>query len=145
MNKRELAEMIHRLRKTRLEQLGGMGKYKGGAVDLQDLSSPNRPVGKSSREQHHMKEVFSKTIHSGLGGKHNPRRAAFSSNLGNLRSRSWQTAGTNQKRNPGTYGNTAKPVAEAEQDIGDTMTTKKKVKRRETIELEPKQSDEKIF
>lgn len=130
MDKKQLAEMIKYLRKMKMEQMGGMGKFKGGAVDLQDLSSPNRPVGRSSKEQHHMGEGIGPTHVAGL-----TKRAGVISKMPNDR-RGYQ--GGNQKREPGTY------MGEAEKDIGDTMTPNKG-KRRETINLEPKQSDEKIF
>lgn len=122
--------MIKHLRKMKMEQMGGMGKFKGGAVDLQDLSSPNRPVGRSSKEQHHMKEGIGPTHAANL-----KKRVGVISKMPSDR-RGYQ--GGNQARNPGTY------TTEAEKDIGDTMT-REKGKRRETINLEPKQSDEKIF
>lgn len=143
MNKKELAEMIKHLRKMKMEQLGGMGKYNPVHSPDPYHSKGDTPNAYAHRKS--IREVVSTTIQSGLGGKHNPRRAAFSSKLGNLGARSgWQTGSSNQKRTPGVYGNTPKNVAEAEQDIGDTMTSKKG-NRRETINLEPKQSDEKIF
>lgn len=131
MNKKELAEMIKHLRKVKLEQLGGMGKYKGGAVDLQDLSSPNRPVGRSSKEQHHMGEGIGPTHIAGL-----KKRAGVISKMPSDRRAQYQ--GGNQARSPSTY------TTEGEKDIGNTMTSKKG-KRRETINTEPQQSDEKIF
>lgn len=132
MDKKKLAEMIKQIRKTNMEQVGGMGKFKGGAVDLQDLSSPNRPVGKSSKEQHHMTEVIGPTHHKALS---QIKRIGVRSKLPSKRRR-FQAYG-NQRRTPETY-------TESEKDIGNTMTDKKG-KRRETINLEPKQSDEKIF
>lgn len=128
MNKKQLAEMIKHLRKMKMEQMGGMGKYKGGAVDLQDLSSPNRPVGSSSKEQHHVKEGIGPTYASSQKKKY-----GIISKMPSDRK-----LGGNQQRGLGSY------TVEAEEDIGPTKTGQKG-KRLEKIELEPKQSDEKIF
>lgn len=143
MNKKELAEMIKHLRKVKLEQLGGMGKYNPIHSPDPYHSKGDTPNAYAHRKS--IQEVVSTTIQSGLGGKHNPVRKAFSSKLGNLNARSsWQTGSSNQKRTPSIYGNTSKNVAEAEKDIVNTMTSKKG-KSRETINTEPQQSDEKIF
>ena len=146
MNKKQLAEMIKHLRnqrKIKMEQLGGMGKFN--PVHSPDPYQPKGDTPNAYAHRKNVQEIVSTTIQSGLGGKHNPRRAAFSSKLGNLGARSgWQTATSNQKRNPGIYGNTPKGMAEAEEDMGPTKTGQKG-KRQEKINLEPKQSDERIF
>jgi hypothetical protein len=92
-------------------------------------------------------EIASRTVNSGLGGDHKPRRALFPSNLGDLRARAgWQKGATNQKRTPATYGNTNKSVTEEEQELNKTEVGEKtKKKKVETVNLEPQQSDEKIF
>lgn len=142
MNKKKLAEMIKHLRKMKMEQLGGSGKFN--PVHSPDPYSPKGDTPNAYSHRRNVQEVMS-SIASGLGGKHNPRRAAFSSKLGNLGARSgWQTGSSNQKRSPSVYGNTPKRMAETEEDMGPTKTGQKG-KRRETINLEPKQSDEKIF
>jgi hypothetical protein len=137
MNKKELAEMIKHLRKMKMEQTGGMGKFKGGAVDLQDLSSPNRPVGASSKEQHHVKEARNPMTRGGAQGKGHLGGSRLASRFAQQKARGNQNMGGRNLTGP-------PKITEAEKDIGDTMTSKKG-KRRETINLEPKQSDEKIF
>lgn len=116
--------------------MGGMGKFKGGAVDLQDLSSPNRPVGTSSKEQHHVKEARSPMTRGGAQGKGHLGGSRLANRFAGQRSRGNQNIrGRNLTGPP--------KITEGEKDIGNTLTNKKG--RRETINLEPKQSDEKIF
>jgi hypothetical protein len=125
MNTKQLAEMIKHLRKMKMEQLGGMGKFKGGAVDVQDLSGPNRRVGTSSKEQHHVTETIGATHAAGL-----KKRVLIFSKMPSQRN-----LGGNQKRGPETYH------TEAEQELGKTMTGNKTKKRTETINKEPKIDD----
>ena len=62
VNNKKLAEMVKAIRKEKMsEQTGGMGKFKGGAGDVQDYSGPNRVINKASKEQHHIKEVIGPT------------------------------------------------------------------------------------
>lgn len=125
-----------------MEQLGGSGKFN--PVHSPDPYSPKGDTPNAYSHRRNVQEVMS-SMASGLGGRFNPRRAAFSSNLGDLGARSgWAKSNTQQGRSPQKYGNTPKGMAEAEEDMGPTKTGQKG-KRRETINLEPKQSDEKIF
>jgi hypothetical protein len=117
--------MIKHLRKMKMEQTGGMGKFKGGAVDVQDLSGPNRKVGTSSKEQHHVTETIGATHSAGL----KKRTLVFSKKPSN------RNLGGNQMRRPETYH------TESEQEIGKTMTGNKTKKRTETINKEPKIDD----
>lgn len=137
MNKKQLAEMIKHLRKMKMEQMGGMGKYKGGAVDLQDLSSPNRPVGSSSKEQHHVKESRNPMISGGAQGKGHLGGTRLMSRFAQQKARGNQNIGGRNLTGP-------PKVTEAEDDMGPTKTGQKG-KRRETINLNPEQSNEKIF
>jgi hypothetical protein len=71
-----------------------------------------------------MQEAMSATIHSGTGGRHNPRHT-----IGNISKlptgRTYEKTG-NQSRRPGTYGNKFRPVAEEETEkLGATDTKKK--------------------
>lgn len=127
MNSKQLAEMIKNLRKLKQEQLGGMGKFKGGAVDLQDMSSPNRKVGSSSKEQHHVSEAKVPINKGGTQGK---------STLGNFETRfGGQRARGLQMRRPSSY------TAESEENLGKTMTGKNTKKRTETVNKEPEIKD----
>lgn len=125
MNKKQLAEMIKDLRKLKQEQLGGMGKFKGGAVDIQDLSSPNRKVGTSSKEQHHVTETIGATHNANL-----KKRVLIFSKMPSDRK-----LGGNQARNAKTYH------TESEEEIGKTMTGNKTKKRTETVNKEPEIKD----
>ena len=107
-----------------MEQTGGMGKFKGGAVDLQDLSSPNRKVGTSSKEQHHVTETIGATHASNL-----KKRVLIFSKMPDKRK-----LGGNQARSPRTY-------SEGEEEIGKTMTGNKTKKRTETVNKEPEIKD----
>lgn len=154
MKTKQLAEMIKSLRKKKLEEQDPKSASKAYLKKQQfkpvhapdpyhsGKDSPNAYVHRES-----VQEAVSQTVHAGLGGDHKPRRTAFASKLGNLRARSgWQTGATNQKRTPATYGNTPKTVAEEEQELDKTKTGEMvKKKKTETINLEPQQSDEKIF
>lgn len=120
MKKKELAEMVKHLRKVKLEQLGGMGKYKGGAADVQDLSGPNRPINKSSKEQHHE----SVDIEEGLGPNRKRALNVYKRTLGKLEARRW---GGNQSQR-GRY------TVEADVDLGSTDTKKNS----ETVDVNPK-------
>ena len=113
----------------KIEQLGGMGKFKGGAVDVQDLSGPNRRVGTSSKEQHHVTEIRMPINRGGTQGK---------STLGNLETRTGgQRARGFQGRRPASY------TAESEEEISKTktMTGSNTKKREETINKEPEIKD----
>ena len=61
-------------------------KFTGGGADIQDLSGPNKPVGKSEKEQHHgvaeenIQEISGTA--TGFGGRHNPKRSQAKSTLG---------------------------------------------------------------
>lgn len=108
------------------EQHGGMGKFKGGAADIQDLSGPNRPINKPAREQHHESklEEQEKKARPSLGP--NRRRALniYKRTLGKLEKRRW---GGNQSQR-GRY------TVEGEVDLGSTETNKKT----ETVDVSPK-------
>lgn len=146
--------MIKSLRKKRLEEQDPktasrayLKKQQFKPVHAPDpyhsgKDSPNAYVHRES-----VQEAASETVHAGLGGDHKPRRTVFASKLGNLGARAgWQRGATNQKRTPKTYGNTPKTVAEEEQELDKTDTgDKTKKKKVETVNLEPQQSDEKIF
>lgn len=111
MNKKQLAEMIKHLRHQR--------KMK--------MEHPtNRPVGRSSKEQHHVSEGIGPTHAAGL-----TKRAGVISKMPSDRKR---YQGGNQERDPGTY------MGEAEEDMGPTKTGQKG-KRQEKINLNPEQKD----
>lgn len=121
----------------KMEQMGGMDKYKGGAADLQDLSGPNRPIGISTKEQHHVKEARNPMTSGGAQGKGHLGGSRLMSRFRGQENRGNQNMDRRHLSGP-------PKITEAEKDIGDTMTSKKG-KRRETINLEPKQSDENII
>ena len=131
MDKKILTEMIKSISKTKVfEQIGGMGKFKGGATDLQDMSSPNRPVGKSSKEQHHVEE---EAIHqrSTLGGTYAKRRVNVHKSRLKPSQRTWQRGGTQSMRGGKRY------TLEQEVDLGATDTKKEK----ETVSVNPVQNE----
>lgn len=140
--------MIKALRKKKLDEiennLAKPGKFNPVHSPDPYNASKDTPNSFAHRK---VQEAVSKTVHSGLGGSHKPKRALFPSNLGDLKARAgWQSGATNQKRTPGTYGNKYKPVTEEEQELDKTDAGDKvKKKKTETINLEPQQSDEKIF
>ena len=83
-------------------------KFTGGvAADLQDYSGPNKPVGRSEKEQHHgivdeenLEEI--RGTATGFGGRHNPRRSSSKTTLGGerLKSRaSMQRSGNQRMKN----------------------------------------------
>lgn len=115
--------------------MGGMGKYKGGAADLQDLSGPNRPIGISTKEQHHkpkaLEEIVGPTHQRSL-----KRVSGVASKLPNDRKR---FQGGNQIRRQSSY------TIEAEQDLGKTATGAKTKKTTDQINLEPESSNENII
>lgn len=120
MNRKDLAEMIKHLRKQKMkEQHGGMGKFKGGAADVQDLSGPNRPINKSAREQHHEEK-----LEEGLGPNRKRKLNIYKRTLGKLEKRRW---GGNQTQR-GRY------TVEGEVDLGSTETNRKS----ETVDVSPK-------
>jgi hypothetical protein len=55
MNNKQLAEMIKKFRKIKMEQklVGSGGSYVGAGADIQDPASPNRRPGSATREIHH--------------------------------------------------------------------------------------------
>jgi hypothetical protein len=116
MNNKQLAEMIKTLRKEKmLEQIpGGMGKFKGGAGDVQDYSGPNRVINKASKEQHHIAEIIGATYagslqkNTGIADKTPRGRAEF------------QQKG-NQSRSVGSY--TSEEKKEVELGTTDTGQT----------------------
>jgi len=121
--------MIKYLRKQKMkEQIGGMGKFKGGAADVQDLSGPNKPVGKSSKEQHHksMEEELGlqPKERPSLGPNRSRSLNIYKRTLGKLEKRRW---GGNQSQR-GRY------TVEGEVDLGSTETSKKS----ETVDIKPK-------
>ena len=109
-------------------------KFKGGTGDLQDLSGPNKVVGRISREQHHgltedeIEEARSTT--TAFGGTHNPRKTAAGRLAGGGgRIRAGQEASGNQRRTVATYTEEAtrivkKKISEkkGEQPLGRTLT-----------------------
>lgn len=118
----ELANLIRSIRKEKLdEQHGGMGKYKGGAADIQDKSGPNKPVNKSETEQHHsIKEedsVDEQLTRSSFGRKHNPKKNIFFNAKVPSKRRTWQAKG-NQARSTQSY------VSEEDFEGGKTDTGK---------------------
>jgi hypothetical protein len=68
-------------------------KFTGGvAADLQDYSGPNKPVGRSEKEQHHGivdEENLEERIGSQFGTRRNRKRHAFKTTLGKLENRNW--------------------------------------------------------
>jgi hypothetical protein len=113
----------------------GIEKFKGGTGDLQDLSGPNKVVGRISREQHHgltedeIEEARSTT--TAFGGRHRPRKNSAASDLagGGGRNRARQEASGNQHRSVATYTEEAarivkKKISEkkGEQPLGKTLT-----------------------
>lgn len=132
MNKEKLKSLIKSLSKKKMsEQIGGMGKFKGGATDLQDYSSPNKPVGKSTREQHHVEEAITHQ-RPGLGGRHKPRENIYKSTLGKTEvRRSWQSSGNQSMKGGKRY------TLEQEVDLGATDTKKEK----ETVSVNPVQNE----
>lgn len=125
ISNKQLSEMIKTVRKKNiLEQISGMGKFKGGSGDIQDYSGPNRVVNKASKEQHHIKEVIGPTHaaslqkRTGVINKTPAGRAKFQ--------------GGNQKRSVLSYTSEA-----SEEDLG-TTDTGKKGKEAETISVNPK-------
>lgn len=135
MNKKQLAEMIKQIRKMKMEQLGGMGKYKGGAADLQDLSGPNRPIGGSTKEQHHKMKSLDEIV----GPTHQRSLKRVLGVASKLPSKRKRFQGGNQSRSIKSY------AMESEEELGKTMTGKKTKKKTEDINFKPEQSDEKIF
>lgn len=139
MNNKQLAEMIKHLRKMKMEQMVGMGKeFKGGAADLQDLSGPNRPIGASTKEQHHKPKALEEIV--GPTHQRNLKRVRVSGVASKLPDDRKKFQGGNQQRGPWSYA-----VIEAEQDLGKTMTGNKTKKKTDQIELEPKHSNENII
>jgi hypothetical protein len=55
MNNKQLAEMIKKIRKIKMEQklVGSGGSYMGAGADIQDPASPNRRPGSATKEIHH--------------------------------------------------------------------------------------------
>lgn len=113
---KKLAELVRQLREQAKKKMIGNGKsFKGGAGDLQDLTGPNKPVGRSEKEQHHVEEAVDMP-NPGLGSRHNPAKSVFShAKVPNKRY--WQKTG-NQKRTKGSY------VSEDEVNLGKTSTGK---------------------
>ena len=80
-------------------------KFTGGGADIQDLSGPNKPVGKSEKEQHHgtfeeesIQEIVGTA--TGFGGRHaRRRRSQAKTTLGGegLQQRSSMIRSGNQK------------------------------------------------
>jgi hypothetical protein len=68
-------------------------KFTGGvAADLQDYSGPNKPVGRSEKEQHHGivdEENLEERIGSQFGTRRNRKRHTFKTTLGKLENRNW--------------------------------------------------------
>lgn len=132
MNRKQLAEMIKHLRKQKMkEQIGGMGKFKGGSADIQDLSGPNRPINQAAREQHHeekLEEVAGpeRKTRASLGPNRSRALNVYKRTLGKLENRRW---GGNQSQR-GRY------TIEGEVDLGSTETNRKS----ETVDVSPKDS-----
>lgn len=146
--------MIKALRKKKLEEQDPksaskayLKKQQFKPVHSPDPYNAGKETPNAFVHRESVQEAVSKTVNAGLGGDHKPVRSAFASKLGNLSARAgWQRGATNQKRTPKTYGNTPKTVAEEEQELDKTdKGDKVKKKKTETINLEPQQSDEKIF
>lgn len=136
MKAKQLAEMIKHLRKMKMEQLGGMGKYKGGAADLQDLSGPNRPIGAPTKEQHHKPKALEEVV----GPTHQRSLRRSLPIAAKIPSKRKRFQGGNQIRSIRSY-----TMKEAEQDLGKTMTDNKTKKKTDQIELEPEHSNENII
>jgi hypothetical protein len=106
--------MVKAIRKEKmLEQIpGGMGKFKGGAGNVQDYSGPNRVINKASKEQHHIAEIIGATYvgslqkNTGIADKTPEGRARF------------QQKG-NQSRSVGSYTTTEE---KKEVELGTTDT-----------------------
>lgn len=121
----------------KMEQLGGSGNFN--PVHSPD---PYSPKGDTPNAYAHRKSVAEARIADiGKGGVQGK---------GHLAGSGLEKRFAGQKRrgnqNVGAGRNLAGPLkfTEAEEDMGPTKTGQKG-KRRETINLEPKQSDEKIF
>jgi hypothetical protein len=113
---KKLAELVRQLREQAKKKIvGTSGSFKGGAGDLQDLTGPNKPVGRNEKEQHHVEEGVDMP-NPGLGARHNPSKNVFS-HAKVPKKRYWQKTG-NQKRTAGSY------VSEDEVNLGKTSTGK---------------------
>lgn len=142
MNKKQLAEMIKALRKKKMEEQGNPKEQSKSYLEKQKFKPVHSPDPYHSSGEtpnayaHRMQEAISRTVHSGTGGRHNPRKTI--GNISKLPSDRivYQGKG-NQKRKPGTYGNTFRPVAEEETEkLGATDTKKKTQSVTMTPEIE---------
>jgi hypothetical protein len=130
MNNKQLAEMIKALRKKKMEEQGSIKQQSKAYLEKEKFKpvhspDPYNPKGETPNAYaHRMQEAMSATIHSGTGGRHNPRHT-----IGNISKlptgRTYEKTG-NQSRRPKTYGNKFRPVAEEETEkLGATDTKKK--------------------
>lgn len=136
MNSKQLAEMIKHLRNEKLKEQKEIKAQSKEYLKKQKFNPVHSgPEGDTpNRYAHGMEEAVSRTIHSGVGGRHNPRMTV--GNKSKLFSdRTYQRAG-NQLRGPGTYGNT--PVTEEDTEkLGSTDTKRKTQSVTITPEFEP--------
>lgn len=133
--------MIKALRKKKMEEQkekvqsrAYLEKQKFNPVHSPD---PYHPKGETPNAYaHRMEEAASRTIASGVGAKHNPRKTV--GNISKLPTdrKAYQGRG-NQSRRPGTYGNTFRAVSEEETEkLGATDTKKKTQSVTVTPEIE---------
>jgi len=139
MNNKQLAEMIKHLRNEKLKEQKEIKAQSKEYLKKQKFNPVHSgPEGDTpNRYAHGMEESMSRTVSSGLGGKHNPRRAAFPSNLANLKVRAgWGRE--NQTHDTRRYGVRFRPVSEEETEkLGSTNTKKKTQSVTITPEFEP--------
>lgn len=137
-----MIKYLRQQRRMKMEQLGGSGKFN--PVHEKDPYAKNIDTPNAYAHRRNVQEVLS-SMASGLGGRFNPKRAAFPSKLGNLGARSgWARSNTQQGRSPQKYGNTPRGMAEAEEDMGPTKTGQKG-KRQIKVNLNPEHDETKIF
>lgn len=125
MNRKQLAEMIKKLRKKALKEVIGLPAHfnpeHGKAVHGEEPNSPNQYA------HHKMKEE----VLNELGGTyHKRRRSIYKQTLGNLRKRNrWLHAGQQKMR--GRY------TEEEVEELGPTDTGKKSKSEKETVDINP--------
>lgn len=139
------------MKKIKNEQVGGMGKFKGGASDLSDPAGPNRPVGKSTKEIHHknvQQEAISTSTNSRLGPNRSRRKNTFKGSL-DVGSRNWGGHQSQRKRYKTSMMkeeiidkvikkiNSIKKEEKTEKPLGKTDTNSSS----ETITIEPAQKE----
>ena len=106
--------------------------FTGGGADVQDLSGPNKPPGRSEKEQHH--GIVDEDVEE-IEEIHNPKKAPIIGHGGlggkNLQQRASSQKYGNQKRTRGTYSEARQIAME-------------KVKNKKTGQTDTKQQPESV-